>query len=494
MTEEEKRREQDKKNREQLLLALLLLMNPKLDETTITSTSDIDPVLVDRANYKLDEYLKKDSRISDLNDEQPIDVAKLTKSEILTTAQDIANVKSKYYKVVTVGDNRVCDKCKAWNGKIISDDDPNYPSYYDLEKSGSLHKNCRCYLKPVEKKAMNSENINDEIVCPGFVENTLINGYMEENIIKETIDNGIVENVHISPIGDFTGSKQDGSPQNEHITAEALSALADKMNAGDEVLCDVDHQSCRPGVEKDTSAAGWFTKFVVDPIKGLFASLKLTKRGKDLLANREYRYMSPTFMLNENGEPIDIHSVSLTNTPAFKGFINPVINSESTPIDDANESITNMTKEELVNLIKDTVVEMNSCSNKNEMEVKNEVVDQKKEEMKALIEEILAEKAKEKAIREIKEEAIEDAIEKKSGIVEVIDACGKKDNTVKNETVVEDPKEQEKKVEEKKEVIKEEALNSAPTIGSDISGKNEWENLHGKEFWTWYKKNNRNYR
>ena len=276
---------------------------------------------------------------------------------------------------------------------------------------------------------------------------------MEENLITDTIDNGIVENVHISPIGDFTGSKQDGSPQNEHITAEALSALADKMNAGDEVLCDVDHQSCRPGVEKDTSAAGWFTKFVVDPIKGLFANLKLTKRGKDLLENREYRYMSPTFMLNENGEPIDIHSVSLTNTPAFKGFINPVINSEATPIGDTNESITNMTKEEL----------------------------------KALIEEILAEKAKEEAIRDVKEEAIEAAIEKAPGVVDVIDACGKKDNTVKNETVVEDPKEEEKKVKEKKEVIKEEALNSAPTIGSDIAVEPEWKKLRGKAFFKYLK-------
>ena len=458
MTEDEKKEKekQDNKNREQLLIALLLLMNPNLDEKSITSISDIDPVLVDKANYKLDQYLKKDSRIADLGDEQPIDVAKLTKSEILTAAKEISGVKSRYFEIVTVGDSKTCPNCKKWDGKIISDEDNKYPSYDDFEKSGAAHWGCRCFLKPVEKKAMNSENINDEVV---FDNKTLINNSME-NIIKDTIDNGIVENVHISPIGDFTGSKQDGSPQNEHITAEALSALADKMNAGDEVLCDVDHQSCRPGVEKDTSAAGWFTKFVVDPIKGLFASLKLTKRGKDLLANREYRYMSPTFMLNDNGEPIDIHSVSLTNTPAFKGFINPVINSEATPIDDTNESITNMTKEEL----------------------------------KALIEEILAEKAKEEAIRDVKEEAIEAAIEKAPGVVDVIDTCGKKDNTVKNETVVEDPKEEEKKVEETKEVIKEEALNSAPTIGEDIAVEPEWKKLSGKAFLDWYKKNYRNYR
>ena len=171
MTEEEKKKkeEQEKKNRDQLLLAMLLLMNPKLDETSITSTSDIDPVLVDKANYKLDEYLKKDSRIADLDDEQPIDVSKLTKSEILTTAQDIANVKSKYYKVVTVGDNRVCNKCKDWNNKIISDDDPNYPSYDDLEKSGALHPNCRCYLKPVTvKTSANNSNQSQDVVFSGF--------------------------------------------------------------------------------------------------------------------------------------------------------------------------------------------------------------------------------------------------------------------------------------------------------------------------------------
>ena len=151
-----------------------------------------------------------------------------------------------------------------------------------------------------------------------------------------------------------------------------------------------------------------------------------------------------------------------------------------------------MTKEELVNLIKDTVVEMNSCSNKNEMEVKNEVVDQKKEELKALIEEILAEKAKEAAIRDVKGDIIEDVIEKTPDIVKVIDACGKEDDKVKNETVVEDPKEEEKK--EPKEVIKEEALNSAPTIGSDVNVEPEWKKLHGKAFLDWYKKNGRNYR
>ena len=170
MTEEEKKiREQEKKNRDQLLLAMLLLMNPSLDETSISSISDVDPIILDKAKSKLDEYLKKDARIANLEDEQPIDVAKLTKSEILTTAQDIANVKSKYYKVVTVGDNRVCNKCKAWNNKIISDEDNKYPSYEDFEKSGAAHWGCRCFLKPVTvKTSANNSNQSQDVVFSGF--------------------------------------------------------------------------------------------------------------------------------------------------------------------------------------------------------------------------------------------------------------------------------------------------------------------------------------
>ena len=69
MTEEEKQKENEKKNSDQLLLALLLLMNPELDETSISSISDIDPVLVYKAKSKLNEYLKKESRIADIDDE-----------------------------------------------------------------------------------------------------------------------------------------------------------------------------------------------------------------------------------------------------------------------------------------------------------------------------------------------------------------------------------------------------------------------------------------
>lgn len=39
-----------------------------------------------------------------------------------------------------------------------------------------------------------------------------------ENILSQTIDNGTIENVHIAPIGEFTGSDRDGNPVKENIT------------------------------------------------------------------------------------------------------------------------------------------------------------------------------------------------------------------------------------------------------------------------------------
>ena len=126
-----------------------------------------------------------------------------------------------------------------------------------------------------------------------------------------------------------------------------------------------------------------------------------------------------------------------------------------------------MTKEELVNLIKETVVEMNACSAKKDGEVKNEVVDQTK-------------------VEETKEETVDDTKQEVKNEVAA--------EPMVEETKVEEPKKtkpaiviEETKVEEKKEVIKEEALNSAPTIGSDVNVEPEWKKLHGKAFFTYLK-------
>ena len=295
--------------------------------------------------------------------------------------------------------------------------------------------------------------------------------------ITTTTDNGELD-VHTAPIGDFNGSNSQGNPVKEHITKESLENLAEKLNQGDEILADIDHQSCKPGVERDTRAAGWFSKFVVDPIKGLFAKIKLTKKGRELIESREYRYFSPTFMLDENGSPTDLHSVSLTNLPAFKGYIKPILNSEPNVKEIIEMEIT---KDDLIQLIKDTVASMNEAP-----------VEEKKDMADTTDTTETSEKCDADGTCDV-EEKKEDVEEKK----EVTNACGKA-KVVKNEEVKDEPapaetpkasedkeivadKNEEKK---EKEVIKIQALNSTPSvgIGDSVTPKCGWENKHGKAF------------
>lgn len=291
----------------------------------------------------------------------------------------------------------------------------------------------------------------------------------------ETKDFGELS-VQLSPIGSFQGSDRDGNPIPENLTEESLSALAEKLNQGDEILADIDHASTRVGNNRDSSAVGWFSKFFVQPLKGLFATLRLTKRGKELVENREYRYLSPTFMLNENGEPVDLHSASFTNIPAFKGYINPILNSESNEILTDEKDILSMDINELKKLILDVISEMKEAEKTEEIkeEIKEEIVENEetteevKEETTETVEE---EKTEEKPVETPAEETVSNET------VEVVE--------IKTETVEVPSETEEEKKEEEEEVIKLEALNSSPNIS--ISSEPEWKKLKGKAFFDWLK-------
>ena len=282
---------------------------------------------------------------------------------------------------------------------------------------------------------------------------------MEENIIKETIDNGETE-VQIATIGTVVGSDIDGNPVDHSFTEESLQKIAE--NTTDEVLVDAEHQSEKGGT---TEAKGWLSKVNFVPGKGLFGSIKWTDIGRKLVENRVFRWLSPSWLIDKvTREPVAMTSVALTNKPSQMGRIDPIINQE--PL---KEKLTmDITKEELVNLIKDIVV--NYCSEKKEEEVKNEVVEQPKAE-ETKVEEPKVEQANAEEPK-VEEPKVEEPKETKPTAIVI----------------------EETKVEEKKEVIKEEALNSAPTIGSDIAVEPEWKKLRGREFLDWYKKNGRNYR
>lgn len=308
--------------------------------------------------------------------------------------------------------------------------------------------------------------------------------------IKDTIDNGESE-VQLTTIGKVVGTGANGEPVEQNLTEESLKKLAE-THKNDEILVDADHQS---EVGGKTEAKGWLSNLFVKDGVGLFGKIKWTDIGRKLIENRVFRWLSPAWLLDKDTkEPVKMTSVALTNKPSQAGKIEPIVNSAPIELNNYNmETITmEMTKEELVQLIKDTIADLKKeqAVEKVEQQIKDE-----NEVHEDIVENL-----------EEKKEAIEsgaipaDAIN--SAPTECQNGCGD-DKTVKNsedetkdddkvETETDDDKkdDDEKKDEEKKEdeVIPLEALNSAPkTVGVDIvkGGTQSWQKLSGKAFIDW---------
>lgn len=285
---------------------------------------------------------------------------------------------------------------------------------------------------------------------------------------KEIIDDGAFGEIpcQIAPIGEFYGSDRDGNPVSETLTPESLENLAHKLNeSGKEILCDKDHASVKSGTDRDTEAQGWFSRFFIDPIKGLMGWLKLTKSGREAIENREYRFLSPVFSLDdETKSPTNLHSVAMTNCAALP--VEPILNTE--PKD------TEMTKDEIVALIRETLAEMNrngDMDDKDDTEVCNACQKKAKNEMPDDSD---------------KKETEPDDTEKT-----VDETTTETDKVSETDTVETDKSETSEMqdaeiVKPKKEVIKESVLNSAPNnqpINLEISSQPEWVGKTGEDFW-----------
>ena len=287
----------------------------------------------------------------------------------------------------------------------------------------------------------------------------------------DTVNNGETE-VLVVPKGQFYGSDSEGNPIPESIDETVIDTLAEQLK-DKELLVDKDHSSVKKGIERDTSAMGWMYSFKKG-MEGLWAKIKWTNIGRNLVENRVFRFLSPVFTLHEN-KPTNMLNVALTNQPAFQDKAKPIINNKP----NMEEYEMTMTKEELVSLIKETVAAMNT--EQTEVEKKTEETEQVKEEVaeNACSEDkaeepvenecadvVKNEDTKEEVTEEVKEE-VEEAKEEGKSPEEIKEEV--KEEIVEEKKEESDDSEDEDKKEKKEEVIKLEALNSTPkTEGIDI--------------------------
>ena len=305
--------------------------------------------------------------------------------------------------------------------------------------------------------------------------------------LTDTLNNGETD-VLVVPKGEFYGSDSEGNPIPESIDETVIDTLAEQLK-DKELLVDKDHSSVKKGTERDTSAMGWMHSFKKG-IEGLWAKIRWTNIGRNLVENRVFRFLSPVFTLHGD-KPTNMLNVALTNQPAFQDKAKPIINNKP----NMEEIEMTITKEELVSLIKETVASMNSEQKTDTQEMQNaecpcDPTEEKVENGCGKTEEKVEngcgdKKTEVKNAEEVTEEVNEEV---KEEIQE-----GKEEGKTKEE-INREVKEEvaEEKMDDKKddedEVIKIEALNSAPTALKDVSGKSDWMSLRGQAFWDYLAK------
>lgn len=128
--------------------------------------------------------------------------------------------------------------------------------------------------------------------------------------------------VQISPFGEYPQTGDDGAEIKQICDADAFRRIVDQFRTG-EIPVDYDH-----AIESDdgsTRAAAWITRMWIDDDDGLMGTLALTPSGEEAIKGREYRYLSPAWILGADGRPERLMSVALTNRPNLP--VSPVINS-----------------------------------------------------------------------------------------------------------------------------------------------------------------------
>jgi phage I-like protein len=115
--------------------------------------------------------------------------------------------------------------------------------------------------------------------------------------------------IHVLPAASQKG--EDG----RSIKIKDLPAIVQRtLSRSTKVAVDVDHEIARDG----GSAVGWVEEYEIRD-SGLWARVVWTDRGRELIASKAYRYVSPGVEYDaKTGETLTVFEISLTNLPNLK--------------------------------------------------------------------------------------------------------------------------------------------------------------------------------
>lgn len=133
-------------NIKRLLFALAVMQGSEAENYDNLSEEDLNKA---KKIFNKEKYNKKISKLEEETNKK-FNTTRLSEQQIqIETAKCGNNLNIEYYKIISPGDDKVCEACKKWINKIVSihGEDPRYETVDNFIKSGGLHVNCRCSLQ-----------------------------------------------------------------------------------------------------------------------------------------------------------------------------------------------------------------------------------------------------------------------------------------------------------------------------------------------------------
>lgn len=115
------------------------------------------------------------------------------------------------------------------------------------------------------------------------------------------------------------------------VDDSAMNSVIEQFRArGLDMVVDYEHQT---EGDAQAPAAGWIKQLENRDKEGLWAKVEWTQKAREYLANREYRYYSPVFLVSKGSRRlIELLRVALTNAPRLN-WIKPIVAKAPYPLE-----------------------------------------------------------------------------------------------------------------------------------------------------------------
>lgn len=133
--------------------------------------------------------------------------------------------------------------------------------------------------------------------------------------------NGVVpEEIQVIPYGTDIETSKGKFTLDEECAPIVMAEFQKQVN---QMVIDYEHQTL---LNVEAPAAGWISKLIDKGKEGIWAAVEWTAKARAYIANKEYKYVSPVFLVRlADNRVIRLINVALTNQPNIDGMV-PLVN------------------------------------------------------------------------------------------------------------------------------------------------------------------------